>query len=172
MGLKVGRGNSFCRCRVIEAGACQLESARTTSSTSSKSSCPPNPSISPFPPFALSCPPNSAFSVGAAGGEPGQSWTATRRPHRGPRTGGDPRVRPPQRLTGLSRGPASLGFLPPLLFNNRQTRQEHLGRKSRQTQRQKRTSPHCKPRKRRDEGTIQDPDKCAIATGLHTPNDI
>ena len=49
---KVGWGNPFCRCRMIEAGVCQPESARTTSSTFSKSSCPSNPSISPFPPRA------------------------------------------------------------------------------------------------------------------------
>ena len=44
----------------------------------------------PSPPLPYRCPPLTTTSVVAAGGEPGRSWTAARRPHRGPRPGGDP----------------------------------------------------------------------------------
>ena len=44
----------------------------------------------PYPPLPSRCPPLTTTSVVAAGGEPGRSWTAARRPHRGPRAEGDP----------------------------------------------------------------------------------
>ena len=61
----------------------------------------------PYPPLPSRYPPLTTTSVVAAVGEPGRSWTAARRPHRGPRAGGGlceggrPRSWP-----GLSRAPA------------------------------------------------------------------
>ena len=45
--------------------------------------------VLPVPPILLLPPLPHAIPGVAAGGEPGWSWTTTRRPHRGPR-GGDP----------------------------------------------------------------------------------
>ena len=61
----------------------------------------------PYPPLPSGCPPLTITSVVAAGGEPGRSWTAARRLHRGPRAGGGPcEGGRPRGWPGLSRAPA------------------------------------------------------------------
>ena len=83
----------------------------------SRHSAPPLPSF--HPPFLLSFIPSflpsfAVTSVDAAGGEPGRSWTAARRPgpHRGPCAGGGlareaaPEAGPGSPAPRLSRAPA------------------------------------------------------------------
>ena len=89
---------------MVEAKMCQPKCARTISSTSSESSQSSFPSRSSQYPFtsssclelflSLLCCFVDAVGGDAAGGEPGWSWTAAWRPHRG----GTLRGRPPQRL--------------------------------------------------------------------------
>ena len=91
------RGHSFCRIprcrRMLGTRVC----VHTTSLTSSQSSCPSG-SSSHFLLFLLNDLPFTNTSVVTAGGEPGWSWTAARRPHRDHTPGGTLRGRPPQRL--------------------------------------------------------------------------
>jgi hypothetical protein len=100
-------GISFCRdarCRkMLVARVC----ARTASFTSILPVLLSFQILLPYPPLPSGCPPLTTTSVVAAGGEPGRSWTAARRPHRGPRAGGGPcEGGRPRGWPGLSRAPA------------------------------------------------------------------
>ena len=100
-------GISFCRdarCRkMLVARVC----ARTASFPSILPVLLSFQILLPYPPLPSGCPPLTTTSVVAAGGEPGRSWTAARRPHRGPRAGGGPCVGGrPRGWPGLSRAPA------------------------------------------------------------------